>query len=212
MTTPKINVNGYFKFKEPYSSVIHEEQKLKVIAVRSIEEMIDDRLDVFKHVYDVVHLGQDAMDAHRRDGIPIIVFQTEAQRYIYVPNDYIANIPSTQGIDYQEKMLGIKLGSLPTSLSLEGLKLDIIELIKGRIGVITTVKEVEASAVTFVSKPDDAMATAARDNVMMTSETFTDDGLQGSFFLAYLRQKEEIEKLQTQVNNLKCAVKKIKGV
>ena len=41
---------------------------------------------------------------------------------------------------------------------------------------------------------------------------YTDEGIQGSFFLAYLRQKEEIENLQTQISNLKCAVKKIKGV
>lgn len=143
---PPIGTSGTFDFKAPFNSSIDTKQKLTVMSVTSMKEMVDSGIDVKTFVY--VNAGltatdyNDAFDKH----IPIISFANDDGSYFYLPADYLSSMPKNDGVEYVGKSVVIKLGELPSNLDLSLLETELKDKVLNVLGVEVDLAIVESSA------------------------------------------------------------------
>lgn len=171
---PPINSTGKFTFKDPFKDKIDKDQELRVIGIRNIPELIASNEDPLEFIYKQVGLDEPDMQEDINNNIPIVVFITTGHKYIYVPADRIATIPKINGVLYQERMIGVPLGSLPVGLNYNKLLDDITTMVYDSIGVKSRPEVIDVSAKVLVDYETDNKNRKIREN---RSKVFKSDKL-----------------------------------
>lgn len=147
---PNIGSSGKFKFLAPFDNETYENQELTVTSIRSIKELKDNGMDVFKLIYQVVGLTENDFIQDFTNTVPIIFLTASTGNYIHIPANRITSLPDTSGIKYQERVLAINLGLLPLNYNLE-LTADVIkDSVYDTLGVESTVQEIKTSGVVLI--------------------------------------------------------------
>ena len=148
-----INTTGKFTFKDPVNSAVDESIEYKVVAIRSIKELIDTGDIPFETIYTPIGINEDLYKKDVKDNVNIIVLtNTGGNTYTYIPSSYISKAPDSSGYKYAETLLAINIGKIPLDLDLTSLKEDITDLILATIGLTTEAKNINVSAVELVDE------------------------------------------------------------
>ena len=196
---PPINSVGSFNFKPPFDTIVPRDQELKVIAVRSIPELEQSSLDPLNVIYLPNNLTEDDFKDDAVKDVPIVTLANEGGVKYTIPANRINTIPTITGVKYQEKILAINLGPLPVTFNLdiakEILKQDIYDI----LGIDSQVKVINSSAITLMSKEEDATYTQLRENIATVDK---------SYRTRYLETKELLEKRDIKIQALEDYIKR----
>lgn len=199
---PPVGSKGRFTFKEPFNQEDYENQELTVSAVRTLKELQDNNIDVYKTIYALVGLSENDFLTDFANSVPIVVFASTANNYLYVPANRVSGLPDTSGVKYQEVILAINLGLLPLGYDLELVKSDTIETIHDRLGVQSTVQEVKSSGIMLIDPLED-------DKFMRLLENKKTENL--SYRTRYYRLLEQYNSLRKLYEDLEQYVIQLKN-
>lgn len=148
-----INTVGKFTFKDPVNLAINEKMEYKVVAIRSIKELVDTGDDPFNTIYVPLGITEDKFREDVKNNINIIVLtNTSGNTYSYIPSSYISTAPDSSGYKYADTLLAVNLGKIPLDLDLTNLKEEIRDLILAKTGLTTEVKHINTSAIELVDE------------------------------------------------------------
>jgi len=194
---PNINTVGSFNVASPYDSIVNNLEEYKVESIRSLQEMIDGNENPLDTVYVDVGRTEEDMKHDIQNGVMIVVMVDSSGGYAYIPETKFLSAPDTTGIRYQEKVLGINLGLLETSMDLTSLKSDILAMISDRIGIEANAQEVEKSAILRIPKDKHNYIQQNRELVK---------NIRPSYYFKYLECREHNKILAEENNRLSCFV------
>lgn len=159
---PSIGSQGYYQIATPFDRYIIPAMRYTCQAVRTLKHYIAEGQDPYTLFYSVNGLTQADYDQDYLENMSIVGLQAETGPILYVPARYITGYPLTDGVAYQEMMLGVSLGSLPSTLDLAALSTRIQNIVQESLGVTPIVTPVQISAAVIVSTETDQRLTAAR--------------------------------------------------
>lgn len=129
--TPQVGAKGYFTLKEPFETrpgVVYTCQ-----SVRTLQDMERQGINVFDRIY-----GSQGFDevAYRNDiesGACIVCLHSDNE-ILYVPDTYIASMPTVAIEPVSLMVVGINLGPLPDKVSLDHLMTRLSEVCSDVVG------------------------------------------------------------------------------
>lgn len=192
---PAVGTKGKFEFKTPFDSILYTNQEYEVKSIRSLKEIYDSEEDPYTNIYQQVNLSEQDFQADLEDNVPIIVLSNNAGQYYYVPASKLASLPNLSGVRFQERMMVINLGYIPTDLNVLVAENTIKEEIKNKLGIISTVEMIKTSAIQYVSE-DDYKAYLAKLEVNKSKDD------QESYKVKYLKLSEKYTDLQAKMEEL----------
>ncbi len=197
MIIPPINTKGLFTVQSPFEQMISDKQEYVVTAIRSLSELLESNEKPIENIYAPVGLTEVEYTSDLNSNIPIIILLSSSSKYIYVPANRILTVPNISGFRYQEKVLGINLGSIPTNLYLTDLINELKATVTENIGINTDVKIIDSSAVILIDEVDHLTFTAKRES-RIANEL--------SYKTLYEQQLILINKLRDQISELECYI------
>ena len=195
---PPINSVGSFEFKPPFDTIVPRDQELKVIAVRTIPELEQSSLDPLNVIYIPNNLTEDDFKNDAIKDVPIVTLANEGGVKYTVPANRINTIPDISGVRYQEKILAINLGPLPVIFNLDNAKGILKQDIYDILGIDSQVEVINSSAITLMTKEEDAIYTQLRENRSSVNK---------SYRTRYLETKELLEKRDIKLQALEDYIK-----
>lgn len=133
--TFKVGVKGKFVVNPPFSSIVASTTQLEVIAVSSINALINDGIDVLNLYYLSAGSTQAQYESDLALGVQIISLSSESGVVTKVPANAISIPPIMDGVEYRNFALAASLSILPSTYDFATLKADLEEFIKTRVGV-----------------------------------------------------------------------------
>lgn len=120
--TPIVGTKGAFAAKPPFT--LRPNTIYTCEAVRTLEEMYKEGIDVKARIYDPVSLGDTALfEAERIKKPKIVTLRSDDGFYAYIPNNYLNGVPDVETVPYHRVVLSVDMGMLPDNMDL-GLILD----------------------------------------------------------------------------------------
>ena len=168
---PKVGQSGIFILVKPMDIVLTSGIPYRCTAVRLIGDYLSDGVDIYLDTYQLNNIPEEIYKKHVQKNIAIITLQNDIGHSVNVPSDYFKSMPITNGVPYEVKLLGVKLGSLPVKFDLSTLERKINNLCLDEIGVISETKEIIVSAEKNISFEEDKLITAARNKFIKNSIT-----------------------------------------
>jgi len=168
---PPIGTKGYYNLLPPFDTAILPNEEYTCASVRSISEISASGVDVYATYYAPKGITTADFNTALATNMPIIALQAGIGQWIYVPANYIASYPDTNGVPYHVLMLGVSLGAIPTSSDLTSLKESIANIVQASVGIIPTIKEVQVSKVMNISAANDAIVKNAKQALITNSQS-----------------------------------------
>lgn len=145
MYTPKIGDKGIFKMLEPFDGERYN-KVYTVISLRSLKELLRERLEPKKTIYDRHGLTEEDFDHDLKNNTPIVVLEeANMSSLLYVPASKITSPPISSGVRYTTKAISVNLGLLPEELYLDDIVEDIKSIVKDAVSVIPNVRIIKTS-------------------------------------------------------------------
>lgn len=137
--TPTVGLKGLYELITPFAT---EPTSLYTChAVRSFTDLLERDIDPYDEYYVPYGLDNSTYQSDKVNRVSIVTLISEEGDIIYVPTSYIANMPSTDNVNYHNVILSVNLGALPEYVDLSNTKEE-IEIAVGKvIGKTPTVKE-----------------------------------------------------------------------
>ena len=168
---PKVGQSGLFILVSPLDTLLTTGVSYTCIAVRLIGDYLSEGIDIYVDNYQPNNLPEEIYKKHVQSNLPIITLQNDIGHTVNIPSEYFKSMPITDGVAYEVKMIGVKLGPLPVKFDLSILERKISELCMDEIGVVSETKEVIVSTEKTISFEEDALITNARNNNIKNSIT-----------------------------------------
>jgi hypothetical protein len=143
---PPIGIEGTFTLKEPLNTIINERQNYKVVAVRSIKEMIESDEDVKQFIYLDQSLTEEDFNNDVKNNVPIVSLMGEDGGYYYIPANRILSIPKINGKIFRYKTIAVNLGLVPDDQDFNFLIDEIKDLVMTYYGIEADVNLVDVSS------------------------------------------------------------------
>jgi len=142
---PPINSKGRYTVAPPFDTVFRSDIEYKVIAIRSITELLSEDIDVYSLIYQPVGLTEDDMNEDLTNNVPIITFQSESGTLLYIPASYITSIPLIAGKIFTQKIIAINLGLVPEDLNLDAVVEDVTDYVQSLLGIQPSTEVIDTS-------------------------------------------------------------------
>lgn len=163
---PPIGTRGIYAFIPPFDQYCDTGVEYTCQGLRRISEYIASNEDVKALVYTKYGIEQSYDEAVEKD-YTIVSLQSRKGHWLYVPENYISNHPSGDGVQYRTVMLTCALPSIPVSTDLSNVMIDVASLVKTSLGVDAKINYVETSRIVLVSQAKH-IETATRRSIAAT--------------------------------------------
>jgi len=168
---PFIGTKGRFKFKEPFNTVLVDNNIYAVESIRSFNNLLDTGIDVYEEIYKPHNLTEEDFNRDLADGKVVIVeLVDEAGKYYSLPSNYIISVPNISGVLYRDKMLVADLGYLPDNYDFTETKSNVTDLIKMLVGVDVDVNIIDASPTIMLTTEQDKTNEAERLSIIKNED------------------------------------------
>ena len=201
MTTeiiPEVGASGLFKGSAPFDTLINAQTKYTCKGVRKLSEIIASGEVPFQKYYEPVGLLQTDYDADLAIDASIVVLTSGTGQWLYIPSTKLTAYPDPSGVTYKTLMLGVSLGAVADTVSLDALKTSISNLVTDMIGVNTVIKEIAISPPAIITHGEHTLIETAR--AARISITKSDHA-------KYLEATARADTLQTKLTALETWVK-----
>ena len=167
----RVGQTGNFQLLTPFDTTLKTELQYTCIAIRKIKDYILDGIDVYTEIYKKVEISSLIYDDDVKNNSSIIHLQNDLGEVIKIPERYFKDVPISDGVLYNVKILGFSLGPLPKDIDLTYATQKCKDVLLDTLGVNSTPKVVIVSTDKLMSYEEDAIATAAREILIKQSNT-----------------------------------------
>lgn len=170
--TPPVGMVGTISLSAPFTNAVVPNLPYTISAVRSLADIAASGSDPYELYYQDAGISEDKYKEDLVGGACILSLQSSSGIWVYVPNSYLASLPSAGGIPYTNYLVAVNLGLLPDNLDLTHFRNIIAELAHDVMGVENAeTKIVAASATMYLSQEDSKAIETARQGVMSALKT-----------------------------------------
>lgn len=148
---PFIGQTGTFELKAPYDTFITPRVLYTVRSIRTLNDILAAGENPYELFYKSVGIDKTIYDNDLNSNVVILGLQAGAGEWIYVPISYVTVAPNYSGVIYSSLVLGVSLGPIPDEYNLEGLKAEMVNLVKSALGVEPVVKAVMVAQPTMLT-------------------------------------------------------------
>lgn len=195
--TPPINSRGKYIVKSPFDRVILPNVIYECKSIRTIQDMtIND--NIYERIYKPLDISKEQYNDDVNNGVLIISLLSEHNNRLLIPNKYIESFPSSDGVLYQSKALGIPLGPQLSNIDLTDVKLAVKDTIKNLLGVNSTVKEIATSKKTYIDYNQHLLISSLRNTNRADNQ---------SYYNLYLDASAKITDLLEHITKLECFIR-----
>jgi hypothetical protein len=159
---PEIGSIGTYVLAAPYSTIVDPNINYTCSAIRSISELIADNKDPFTLAYQPAGLSQTVYQAAQAQNVPIVFLVSDGGNWVYIPANYIQEIPVVNGVNYQSMGINIILGLIPSNADLTTLMTAIQDTVLATIGITPSTQPVQLSNTLQVTQAQDNQIQVAR--------------------------------------------------
>lgn len=160
--TPPIGSKGTFSLAAPFDRLADGGVEYTCMEVRKLSGYLASNENPEELIYKKYGIEDRYKDDMAKDAY-IVSLQSRRGHWLYVPEDFILNLPAGSGHRYRAVSLAVSMPPLPSATDFTILKEDIIQLIKARLGVNAKVALVETSLTTLVSDERHIEVSTSRD-------------------------------------------------
>lgn len=171
MYEPKIGDSGIYKLKEPFHVLLTPQVIYTCRSIRTINDILATGSLVFEKYYQPFGINEAQYLQDAAKNICIIGLQAGTGEWVYVPQSFILQPPTTHGVKYSSIVLGVGLGAIPDELNLEALVSSVKEIVQSAIGVEPKIKAVLVSQPAFIDHEKHFRLEQARKAKITESET-----------------------------------------
>lgn len=194
---PMVGTQGYYKIATPYDRYFIPTVRYTCQAIRTLQHYLAEGQDPYTLFYSPYGLTKTDYEQDYAEGMSIVALQAETGPLLYVPARYILSYPLTDGVAYQEMMVGVSLGSIPQALDLTALNTRLANVIQEALGIIPIVTPVQLSATVIVSTETDQALQAAR--AALSSQQLSDASRVTMLQAIVDRQRQTIGELEAYI-------------
>lgn len=161
LVIPTIGDSGFYTLKAPFDTLMATDTVYTCQAIRRIGDYLAYNEDVYTDVYVANGLSESDFEADQRLNMYIVSLQSEAGQWLYVPASFIISYPVSNGVQYQNFMIGVSLGALPVDTDLSPIQTLIKNVVFQNFGVTPKTNVVQLSKPVLVgSLKHEAIKTA----------------------------------------------------
>ncbi len=170
---PKLQVGdrGIFTLKEPFSILVTPQVVYEVRAIRTLNDYVANGESPYDKFYKPFNISEKDYHLAVSKNTCIVALNAGTGEWIYVPENYIEGLPVTTGVKYTNVGLGIRLGAIPDTTSLEALIASIREQVLGYVGVDAEIKVIAIGQSSIIEAGKHTRLENARQNKISISET-----------------------------------------
>ena len=168
--TPAMGLSGIYKLKSPYDQLVTPKVVYTCRSLRTLNDIFAAGEDPYVTYYKPVGLDETAYQTDAKTNVVIVGLQAGTGEWIYVPDSYIVQAPSNNGVKYTSIVLGVSLGSIPDDTNLDGLISSFNQLVLANFGVTPTVKGVVVAQPAYISNDQHTRLLAARKEKISQAE------------------------------------------
>ncbi len=194
LVIPTIGDAGYYKLKTPFDALLAENTIYTCQAIRRIGDYLAYNEDPLTDIYLANGLSETDFNTDNASNMYIVSLQSETGQWIYVPASYILAYPTTNGIPYQNFMIGVSLGALPSNVDLSAIQTLIGNLVYENLGIQPKMSPVALSKPVLVERAKHENIQRAR--LLRATEKKTDFGRYQEILASFLRAQDQIQKLE----------------
>lgn len=165
---PPLETKGIYVLKSPFTAAADTVYTTQ--AHRTIEEMIDRKLDPFELVYQPNGLTQDQYQQDKDEGVVIVTLMSADKPTILVPNRYIETYPNMGVVPHSHVVMVADCGMLPDHYDLSLIESAIQSVVVETTGVVVEVKSAVVPTSDAISEAQYAQLLAARQAAITTRE------------------------------------------
>jgi hypothetical protein len=166
------NLKGTFEFGTPFESAIPSNIEMCVTTTSTLADLERDGKNPLQTIYILSGLTEENYKEDLKNNVPIIGLESNG-KFIYVPDKYILKYPDPSGTPYTAKALVLNMSTIPDSIDLDSILVEIQELIKARTGIKPNKQIVNTSATVYADKvSDEAFNNARSVNITDRSNSF----------------------------------------
>lgn len=196
---PVIGSSGLFQLRPPFNAIIEPNVRYTCQAVRRLSEYLANNEKPFEDVYQSSGLTEAEYNLHLEEDMYIVSLQSEKGHWLYLPATHVSSYPLVNGIPYRAMMLVVSLPPIPVERNLDFLELAFKNIVSDSLGVNCSVKQVEASSVSLISKEKHDLVAMQRSTI--TESLVTDRARYVKLTQDYQTALDKIQELETYILN-----------
>lgn len=151
---PRINSKGVFVFNPPFDKPELNNKEYEVTEIRTMKSLYDSGEDPFKLVYEPNGISLDKFAEDLKKDIPVITLADASENYLYVPANYIREMPPLQGYPATERLITFSLGVVPDDIDLTPLLDNIKTIINDTLSILPSCSETPGSETILMTETD----------------------------------------------------------
>ncbi len=168
---PEIGSIGTYVLAEPYASLVDPNVNYTCQAIRSINEIIASGGNPFTVAYNPAGITQAVYNEAQALNMKIVYLVSDGGNWVYVPANYILEIPIVDGVGYQNMGLNVVLGLINSTKDLSPLITAIQDMVYSTIGITPNVQPVQLSNSMQITNAQASQIESARSAVITTNNT-----------------------------------------
>lgn len=200
MYTPNIGDSGIFKLQEPFAALVTPQVVYTCRSIRTINDLIASGVSAYERYYASLGVSQSVFLEDAANNVCIIGLQAGSGEWIYVPNTFIIEPPSTTGVKYSSIILGVGLGAIPDQLNIEPLITKIKELVEANLGIEPTVKAALVSQPAFIDHDKHERLESVRKSKIESNETD---------YTKVVKLKAQVDTLNERISELESYIRNV---
>lgn len=171
ITTPSIGMSGVFELKDPFHTLLIAQVSYTCRSLRTLSDIAASGEQIWERYYEPYKVSIEAYQQDLTNNVCIVGLQAGTGEWAYVPESFIASVPDPNGVMYTPVMLGVYLGAVEDTFSLDGLQAQIESLVQATLGVKPQIKGVAAGQSVILSHEEHDRLVAARASLKTSHES-----------------------------------------
>ena len=167
----RVGQEGRWELLSPFNNILKTDIKYKCTAIAKIKSYLSEGIDVYSDIYRKYNIPYDVYQEDLSADSAIILLQNDLGDLLKIPERYFKDVPISDGVLYNVKILGFSLGPLPKDIDLTYATQKCKDVLLDTLGVNSTPKVIIVSTDKLMSYEEDTIATAAREILIKQSNT-----------------------------------------
>lgn len=196
---PSVGDSGKFTLLSPFSQYLTPEAIYTCRSIRTINDIVASGEPVYERYYKLADISETKFKLDAANNVCIIGLQAGTGEWIYVPETYISEAPTSNGIKYIPVVIGVNIGSIPIDLDIKPLMKMLADVSQSSLGIEPQVKPVIMTQPALISNEDHIRLNIARQANITNKKTD---------FLKAIELNNENIRLKAQIKALEEYIRK----
>lgn len=208
LTRFSVGTQAVFSFKDPFNKFVQDMLKVNedkfLLEVTSIISMRDhiklSHRDPMSDVYKLVGISEIDYNLDLKNDVPLITFtyydEYNSERLFRVPQTYVLDVSDASSVPYVNHGIYLALEHLPLDFDFEFLEKELVDFVKGRVGVNVNFSHITNSNITNLSSEEHERTETVRKNSLKVRKSLETRAVEAETELAAIHKRLKEKNIQ----------------